>query len=464
MSDNKELLIQIQELTTIADYRFKAITYALAKINSAKTMSDMSQVSKWSAELVKQEHALEMINASIELIQSRLTTGVIDTITTKNVPIQLKLDMPSPKPVTAPKAAIVNEDIKKATTKLKAEAIATPEAQREVKKEWGTDDSMTRSVYTMYKAQGKEKAMAKAVILFPDLFEGKKEEEAAVILDSLISKGKEIHEACIGEELAELYTTSLKNEEEARNIAKKIFSEEFEKFILRAREAGERMSQTRSNFDIEKFVIETSEAQFNKFLRAQLQQGEKSYKEALTEELRKEKSPKRNLVICTPDKINKITYWKDGGFNHMVFDSEGNEEDLVKATAIQLHIIGRTNEAISLLKEYYSNENWCNDKARQFLFELMREGEPFAELHATASTFILEALDKASTIRDKKAGKKVITKGEQKAKQFINAYFRTSNKNEDGSWVYAVDEKRMEKHFQTAKASAEAEFREMAKN
>ena len=69
-NDNKGLLNQIQELTTLADCRFKAINFAQAKLQAAKIENIRANIGRWALEIKKQENALEMINASIELIQS----------------------------------------------------------------------------------------------------------------------------------------------------------------------------------------------------------------------------------------------------------------------------------------------------------------------------------------------------------------------------------------------------------
>ena len=97
-NDNKGLLTQIQELTTLADYRFKAINFAQAKLQNARIDNIPANIGKWALETKKQENALEMINASIELIQSKLTTGVIDVIAKPAMPVQLTLPMATVKP------------------------------------------------------------------------------------------------------------------------------------------------------------------------------------------------------------------------------------------------------------------------------------------------------------------------------------------------------------------------------
>ena len=170
------------------------------------------------------------------------------------------------------------------------------------------------------------------------------------------------------------------------------------------------------------------------------------------------------MKIKTVDEISKISYWKDGKFNHVVFDSEKNTEDLIKATAIQLHVIGQTDTAIGILKEYYSEIGWDAIKARHFLFELMKEGEPYAELHTTVATYILDAMEQSSTVKDKQKADRIIAKGIERGLNFVKAYFRTETKDDKGQWIYAIDEKRMLKHMETAKAQAEAEYREMQRN
>ena len=165
-NDNKGLLTQIQELTTLADYRFKAIHFAQTKLQNAKIENIPANIGRWALEIKKQENALEMINASIELIQSKLTTGVVDVIAKPAMPVQLTLPLATVKPTVQPTTAITDVVIKENTTKLKAEVVATPVEQREIKKEWGTEDSMKRSVFTMYKTFGKKKQCVKLKFSF----------------------------------------------------------------------------------------------------------------------------------------------------------------------------------------------------------------------------------------------------------------------------------------------------------
>ena len=127
-NDNKGLLTQIQELTTLADYRFKAINFAQAKLQAAKIENIPANIGRWALEIKKQENALEMINASIELIQSKLTTGVIDVIAKPAMPVQLTLPLATVKPTMQPTTAITDIVVKETTTKLKAEVVATPVA------------------------------------------------------------------------------------------------------------------------------------------------------------------------------------------------------------------------------------------------------------------------------------------------------------------------------------------------
>lgn len=463
-NDNKNLLTQIQELTTLADYRFKAIAFAQNKIQAARLENNPTVIGKWALEVKKQENALEMINASIELIQSKLTTGVIDMLVKPTSPMQLTLPLATVKPTVQPTTVIVDKEVKETTTKLKAEVVATPTEQREIKKEWGTEDSMKRSIFTMYKAFGKEKARKKAEIFFPDMFGTELAEDVkAENLENLIQAGKEIHVEAIKDELTSLYKAAEENKSRAYDMAKKIFSEDWEKFVEKATAAGIKMNRTGE--ELTTFVETNAETQFTRFFNQQLVTGGKMHIDALREEVKNEKSPKRNLKIATTTEISKISYWKDGKFNHVVFDSKGeNTEDLIKATAIQMHVIGNTDTAVGILKEYYSEIGWDNIKARHFLFELMKEGEPYAELHTTVATYVLEAMDSASAVKDKKKAERIVNKGIEKGMNFIKAYFRTEAKDESGQWIYAVDEKRMLKHLETAKAQAEAEFREIARN
>lgn len=462
-NDNKGLLTQIQELTTLADYRFKAINFAQAKLQNAKIENIPANIGRWALEIKKQENALEMINASIELIQSKLTTGVINVIAKPAMPVQLTLPMATVKPTMQPTTTITDVVVKETTTKLKAEVVATPVEQRGIKKEWGTEDSMKRSVFTMYKTFGKEKAMRKAEIFFPEMFvDTLNEDVKAENLESLIDEGRKIHEEAIKTELTDLYKAAEESKDKAYEMAKKIFSENWEKFQENAAAVAVKMNKTEE--EIALYVEDVSNKQFTRFFNSQLATGEKMHIDALREEVRNEKSPKRNLKIKTVDEISKISYWKDGKFNHVVFDSEKNTEDLIKATAIQLHVIGQTDTAIGILKEYYSEIGWDAIKARHFLFELMKEGEPYAELHTTVATYILEAMDQSSTIKDKKKADRVLNKGIEKGMNFIRAYFRTDAKDDKDQWVYAIDEKRMMKHLETAKEQAEAEYREMQRN
>ena len=462
-NDNKGLLTQIQELTTLADYRFKAIHFAQAKLQNAKVENIPANIGRWALEIKKQENALEMINASIELIQSKLTTGVINVIAKPAMPVQLTLPMATVKPTMQPTTTITDVVVKETTTKLKAEVVATPVEQRGIKKEWGTEDSMKRSVFTMYKTFGKEKAMRKAEIFFPEMFvDTLNEDVKAENLESLIDEGRKIHEEAIKTELTDLYKAAEESKDKAYEMAKKIFSENWEKFQENAAAVAVKMNKTEE--EIALYVEDVSNKQFTRFFNSQLATGEKMHIDALREEVRNEKSPKRNLKIKTVDEISKISYWKDGKFNHVVFDSEKNTEDLIKATAIQLHVIGQTDTAIGILKEYYSEIGWDTIKARHFLFELMKEGEPYAELHTTVATYILEAMDQSSTIKDKKKADRVLNKGIEKGMNFIRAYFRTDAKDDKDQWVYAIDEKRMMKHLETAKEQAEAEYREMQRN
>ena len=462
-NDNKGLLTQIQELTTLADYRFKAIHFAQAKLQNAKIENIPANIGRWALEIKKQENALEMINASIELIQSKLTTGVIDVVAKPAMPVQLTLPMATVKPTMQPTTAITDVVVKETTTKLKAEVVATPVEQRGIKKEWGTEDSMKRSIFTMYKTFGKEKAMRKAEIFFPEMFvDTTNEDVKAENLENLIDEGRKIHEEAIKTELTDLYKAAEESKDKAYEIAKKIFSENWEKFQENAAAAAAKMNKEGEELAL--YVEDVSNKQFTRFFNSQLATGEKMHIDALREEVRNEKSPKRNLKIKTVDEISKISYWKDGKFNHVVFDSEKNTEDLIKATAIQLHVIGQTDTAIGILKEYYSEIGWDAIKARHFLFELMKEGEPYAELHTTVATFILEAMDQSSAIKDKKKADRVLNKGIEKGMNFIRAYFRTDAKDDKGQWVYAIDEKRMMKHLETAKEQAEAEYREMQRN
>ena len=462
-NDNKGLLTQIQELTTLADYRFKAIHFAQAKLQNAKIENIPANIGRWALEIKKQENALEMINASIELIQSKLTTGVINVIAKPAMPVQLTLPMATVKPTMQPTTTITDVVVKETTTKLKAEVVATPVEQRGIKKEWGTEDSMKRSVFTMYKTFGKEKAMRKAEIFFPEMFvDTLNEDVKAENLESLIDEGRKIHEEAIKTELTDLYKAAEESKDKAYEMAKKIFSENWEKFQENAAAVAVKMNKTEE--EIALYVEDVSNKQFTRFFNSQLATGEKMHIDALREEVRNEKSPKRNLKIKTVDEISKISYWKDGKFNHVVFDSEKNTEDLIKATAIQLHVIGQTDTAIGILKEYYSEIGWDAIKARHFLFELMKEGEPYAELHTTVATYILEAMDQSSTIKDKKKADRVLNKGIEKGMNFIRAYFRTDAKDDKDQWVYAIDEKRMMKHLETAKEQAEAEYREMQRN
>ena len=462
-NDNKGLLTQIQELTTLADYRFKAIHFAQAKLQNAKVENIPANIGRWALEIKKQENALEMINASIELIQSKLTTGVINVIAKPAMPVQLTLPMATVKPTMQPTTTITDVVVKETTTKLKAEVVATPVEQRGIKKEWGTEDSMKRSVFTMYKTFGKEKAMRKAEIFFPEMFvDTLNEDVKAENLESLIDEGRKIHEEAIKTELTDLYKAAEESKDKAYEMAKKIFSENWEKFQENAAAVAVKMNKTEE--EIALYVEDVSNKQFTRFFNSQLATGEKMHIDALREEVRNEKSPKRNLKIKTVDEISKISYWKDGKFNHVVFDSEKNTEDLIKATAIQLHVIGQTDTAIGILKEYYSEIGWDAIKARHFLFELMKEGEPYAELHTTVATYILEAMDQSSTIKDKKKADRVLNKGIEKGMNFIRAYFRTDAKDDKDQWVYAIDEKRMMKHLETAKEQAEAEYREMQRN
>ena len=462
-NDNKGLLTQIQELTTLADYRFKAINFAQAKLQAAKIENIPANIGRWALEIKKQENALEMINASIELIQSKLTTGVIDVITKPAMPVQLTLPLATVKPTMQPTTAITDIVVKETTTKLKAEVVATPVEQRDIKKEWGTEDSMKRSIFTMYKTFGKEKAMRKAEIFFPEMFvDTLNEDVKAENLENLIDEGRKIHEKAIKTELTDLYKAAEESKDKAYEIAKKIFSENWEKFQENAAAAAAKMNK--EGEELAFYVEDVSNKQFTRFFNSQLATGEKMHIDALREEVRNEKSPKRNLKIKTVDEISKISYWKDGKFNHVVFDSEKNTEDLIKATAIQLHVIGQTDTAIGILKEYYSEIGWDAIKARHFLFELMKEGEPYAELHTTVATFILEAMDQSSAIKDKKKADRVLNKGIEKGMNFIRAYFRTDAKDDKDQWVYAIDEKRMMKHLETAKEQAEAEYREMQRN
>ena len=462
-NDNKGLLTQIQELTTLADYRFKAINFAQAKLQNAKIENIPANIGRWALEIKKQENALEMINASIELIQSKLTTGVINVIAKPAMPVQLTLPMATVKPTMQPTTTITDVVVKETTTKLKAEVVATPVEQRGIKKEWGTEDSMKRSVFTMYKTFGKEKAMRKAEIFFPEMFvDTLNEDVKAENLESLIDEGRKIHEEAIKTELTDLYKAAEESKDKAYEMAKKIFSENWEKFQENAAAIAVKMNKTEE--EIALYVEDVSNKQFTRFFNSQLATGEKMHIDALREEVRNEKSPKRNLKIKTVDEISKISYWKDGKFNHVVFDSEKNTEDLIKATAIQLHVIGQTDTAIGILKEYYSEIGWDAIKARHFLFELMKEGEPYAELHTTVATYILEAMDQSSTIKDKKKADRVLNKGIEKGMNFIRAYFRTDAKDDKDQWVYAIDEKRMMKHLETAKEQAEAEYREMQRN
>ena len=462
-NDNKGLLTQIQELTTLADYRFKAINFAQAKLQNAKIENIPANIGRWALEIKKQENALEMINASIELIQSKLTTGVINVIAKPAMPVQLTLPMATVKPTMQPTTTITDVVVKETTTKLKAEVVATPVEQRGIKKEWGTEDSMKRSVFPMYKTFGKEKAMRKAEIFFPEMFvDTLNEDVKAENLESLIDEGRKIHEEAIKTELTDLYKAAEESKDKAYEMAKKIFSENWEKFQENAAAVAVKMNKTEE--EIALYVEDVSNKQFTRFFNSQLATGEKMHIDALREEVRNEKSPKRNLKIKTVDEISKISYWKDGKFNHVVFDSEKNTEDLIKATAIQLHVIGQTDTAIGILKEYYSEIGWDAIKARHFLFELMKEGEPYAELHTTVATYILEAMDQSSTIKDKKKADRVLNKGIEKGMNFIRAYFRTDAKDDKDQWVYAIDEKRMMKHLETAKEQAEAEYREMQRN
>ena len=462
-NDNKGLLTQIQELTTLADYRFKAIHFAQAKMQAAKIENIPANIGRWALEIKKQENALEMINASIELIQSKLTTGVIDMVSKPSMPVQLTLPMASTKPVVQPTTAITDVVIKETTTKLKAEVVATPVEQREIKKEWGTEDSMKRSVFTMYKTFGKEKALKKAEIFFPEMFANTLQDDVkAENLENLIDEGRKIHEIAIKSELTDLYKAAEESKEKAYEMAKKIFSENWEKFQENATIAATKMNKEGEELAL--YVADVSDRQFTRFFNSQLTTGEKMHIDALREEVRAEKSPKRNLKIKTVDEISKISYWKDGKFNHVVFDSEKNTEDLVKATAIQLHVIGQTDTAIGILKEYYSEIGWDAIKARHFLFELMKEGEPYAELHTTVATYILEAMEQSAAVKDKNKADRVLSKGIEKGFNFVKAYFRTEAKDDKGQWIYAIDEKRMLKHMETAKAQAEAEYREMHRN
>ena len=462
-NDNKGLLTQIQELTTLADYRFKAIHFAQAKLQTAKIENIPANIGRWALEIKKQENALEMINASIELIQSKLTTGVVDVIAKPAMPVQLTLPMATVKPTVQPTTAITDVVIKENTTKLKAEVVATPVEQREIKKEWGTEDSMKRSVFTMYKTFGKEKAMRKAEIFFPEMFiDTMNGDVKAENLENLIEEGRKIHNEAIKTELTDLYKAAEESKDKAYEMAKKIFSENWEKFQENATAVAIKMNKKEEELAL--YVEDVSNKQFTRFFNSQLATGEKMHIDALREEVRNEKSPKRNLKIKTVDEISKISYWKDGKFNHVVFDSEKNTEDLIKATAIQLHVIGQTDTAIGILKEYYSEIGWDAIKARHFLFELMKEGEPYAELHTTVATFILEAMDQSSAIKDKQKADRVLNKGIEKGMNFIRAYFRTDAKDDKGQWVYAIDEKRMMKHLETAKEQAEAEYREMQRN
>ena len=462
-NDNKGLLTQIQELTTLADYRFKAIHFAQAKLQTAKIENIPANIGRWALEIKKQENALEMINASIELIQSKLTTGVVDVIAKPAMPVQLTLPMATVKPTVQPTTAITDVVIKENTTKLKAEVVATPVEQREIKKEWGTEDSMKRSVFTMYKTFGKEKAMRKAEIFFPEMFvDTMNGDVKAENLENLIEEGRKIHNEAIKTELTDLYKAAEESKDKAYEMAKKIFSENWEKFQENAAAAAAKMNKEGEELAL--YVEDVSNKQFTRFFNSQLATGEKMHIDALREEVRNEKSPKRNLKIKTVDEISKISYWKDGKFNHVVFDSEKNTEDLIKATAIQLHVIGQTDTAIGILKEYYSEIGWDAIKARHFLFELMKEGEPYTELHTTVATFILEAMDQSSAIKDKNKADRVLNKGIEKGMNFIRAYFRTDAKDDKGQWVYAIDEKRMMKHLETAKGQAEAEYREMQRN
>ena len=462
-NDNKGLLTQIQELTTLADYRFKAINFAQAKLQAAKIENIPANIGRWALEIKKQENALEMINASIELIQSKLTTGVINVIAKPAMPVQLTLPLATVKPTMQPTTAITDIVVKETTTKLKAEVVATPVEQRDIKKEWGTEDSMKRSIFTMYKTFGKEKAMRKAEIFFPEMFvDTLNEDVKAENLENLIDEGRKIHEKAIKTELTDLYKAAEESKDKAYEIAKKIFSENWEKFQENAAAAAAKMNK--EGEELAFYVEDVSNKQFTRFFNSQLATGEKMHIDALREEVRNEKSPKRNLKIKTVDEISKISYWKDGKFNHVVFDSEKNTEDLIKATAIQLHVIGQTDTAIGILKEYYSEIGWDAIKARHFLFELMKEGEPYAELHTTVATFILEAMDQSSAIKDKKKADRVLNKGIEKGMNFIRAYFRTDAKDDKDQWVYAIDEKRMMKHLETAKEQAEAEYREMQRN
>ena len=462
-NDNKGLLTQIQELTTLADYRFKAIHFAQAKLQNAKIENIPANIGRWALEIKKQENALEMINASIELIQSKLTTGVVDVIAKPAMPVQLTLPVATVKPTAQPTTAITDVVIKENTTKLKAEVVATPVEQREIKKEWGTEDSMKRSIFTMYKTFGKEKAMRKAEIFFPEMFASTLNEDTkAENLDELIKQGRAIHESAIKTELTELYKTAEESKEKAYEVAKKIFSENWDKFQENATVAATKMNKEGEELAL--YVEDVSNKQFTRFFNAQLATGEKIHIDALRVEVRNEKSPKRNLKIKTVDEISKISYWKDGKFNHVVFDSEKNTEDLIKATAIQLHVIGQTDTAIGILKEYYSEIGWDAIKARHFLFELMKEGEPYAELHTTVATYILEAMEQSSAVKDKKKADRILDKGIERGLNFVKAYFRTEAKDDKGQWIYAIDEKRMIKHMETAKAQAEAEYREMQRN
>ena len=462
-NDNKGLLTQIQELTTLADYRFKAIHFAQAKLQNAKIENIPANIGRWALEIKKQENALEMINASIELIQSKLTTGVINVIAKPAMPVQLTLPMATVKPTMQPTTTITDVVVKETTTKLKAEVVATPVEQRGIKKEWGTEDSMKRSVFTMYKTFGKEKAMRKAEIFFPEMFvDTLNEDVKAENLESLIDEGRKIHEEAIKTELTDLYKAAEESKDKAYEMAKKIFSENWEKFQENAAAVAVKMNKTEE--EIALYVEDVSNKQFTRFFNSQLATGEKMHIDALREEVRNEKSPKRNLKIKTVDEISKISYWKDGKFNHVVFDSEKNTEDLIKATAIQLHVIGQTDTAIGILKEYYSEIGWDAIKARHFLFELMKEGEPYAELHTTVATYILDAMEQSSAIKDKQKADRIIAKGIERGLNFVKAYFRTETKDDKGQWIYAIDEKRMLKHMETAKAQAEAEYREMQRN